>query len=176
MSKWLEGRIEIRKADITTLGVDVIVNAANTSLEGGGGVDGAIHRAAGPKLLEECKTLGGAQPGQVKITRGYDLPASYVAHAVGPIWKGGEGQENEQLASCYRRALELTAERDLESVAFPSISTGAYRFPMEKATRIAQSTVRAFLDNDDAIERVIFCCFSDDDVAVYESLAEEQLT
>lgn len=175
MSTWMNGRIEILQADITTLEVDVVVNAANTSLKGGGGVDGAIHRAAGPKLLEECKTLGGAQPGQVKMTDAYDLPARRVAHAVGPIWRGGEGREEERLASCYSNALRLTVDEDLKTVAFPSISTGAYGFPMEKATRIAQTTVGRFLRENEALDRVVFCCFSEDDRETYETIAREVL-
>mgnify|MGYP000993833748 CR=1 FL=1 len=175
MSTWLDGRIEIVTADITTLQVDVIVNAANPSLLGGGGVDGAIHRAAGPELLEECRTLGGARPGEVKMTKGYRLPAKAVAHAVGPIWRGGDHGEPETLASCYRRALELAEAAGYRSIAFPSISTGAYGYPIEKAARIAQTTVRDYLLEKNSPLRVIFCCFSPGDTRVYEDLARELL-
>lgn len=175
MSTWLDGRIEIIKADITTLHVDVIVNAANSSLLGGGGVDGAIHRAAGPELLAECRTLGGANPGEVKITRAYRLPAKAVAHAVGPIWHGGDRGESRLLASCYSRALALVEEKGFRSVAFPSISTGAYRFPIEIAARIAQQTVRDYLRATTAPIQVVFCCFSEPDRRLYEEVAAELL-
>jgi len=164
---------EIVTGDITTLDVDVIVNAANPSLCGGGGVDGAIHRAAGPELLAECRTLGGARPGEVKLTAGYRLPARYVAHAVGPIWRGGEQGEDRLLASCYRRTLELLLENDLTSVAFPSISTGAYGFPIERASRIALTTVREFVRDRGGEWRVLFCCFTPKDARVYERAAKE---
>jgi O-acetyl-ADP-ribose deacetylase (regulator of RNase III) len=154
------------QADITTLHVDVIVNAANSSLLGGGGVDGAIHRAAGPQLLEECETLGGCPTGEAKMTRGYRLPARYVIHAVGPVWRGGQHSEAALLASCYRRALELAAERELHSIAFPSISTGIYGYPIEAAAQVAISTVRAFHENT-SVQGVTFCCFSVSDLAVY---------
>lgn len=175
MSTWRGGRIEIVTADITTLEVDVIVNAANTSLLGGGGVDGAIHRAAGPGLLEECRSLGGARPGEVKLTQGYRLPARWVAHAVGPVWHGGDRGEPEQLASCYARALSLAESVGAESIAFPAISTGVYRYPIEGATRIAIETARAHLDDSELPERVVFCCFSETDAEVYERLASELL-
>ena len=152
-------KIEVLLADITTLDVDAIVNAANTSLRGGGGVDGAIHRAAGPKLDEECKSLRGCETGEAKITEGYNLPARYVIHAVGPVWRGG-ANEDALLASCYRRSLDLARGRGLASVAFPSISTGVYGFPPDRAATIAVATVTEELNrNPGTLERVIFCCF-----------------
>jgi O-acetyl-ADP-ribose deacetylase (regulator of RNase III) len=156
-------RLEICVADITTLAVDAIVNAANRSLLGGGGVDGAIHRAAGPDLLKECETLGGCDTGSAKITRGYLLKAKHVVHAVGPVWSGGGKSEDDLLASCYRTSLMLAAEHGLTSIAFPAISTGVYRFPPDRAARIAVGTVASEIANDvRGIQRVIFCCFSAD--------------
>jgi len=153
--------LEVCVADITTLALDAIVNAANRSLLGGGGVDGAIHRAAGPELLTECETLGGCETGGTKITRGYLLPAKHVIHAVGPVWNGGGKGEDELLASCYRAALELVAAHRLTSVAFPAISTGIYRFPPDRAARIAVGTVAAELAAAPrGIGRVVLCCFS----------------
>jgi O-acetyl-ADP-ribose deacetylase (regulator of RNase III) len=154
-------------ADITTLVVDAVVNAANTSLLGGGGVDGAIHRRAGPQLLEECRRLGGCATGDAKITAGYRLPAKHVIHAVGPVWRGGTHGEPDLLASCYRRALELAAAHQLQSIAFPSISTGVYGYPIEQAAPLAVSTVRAHLEGT-SIREVTFCCFSAPDLSVYE--------
>ena len=154
-------------ADITTLAVDAIVNAANTSLLGGGGVDGAIHRAAGPQLLAECRGLGGCATGDAKITAGYRLPAAHVIHAVGPVWRGGTHGEPDLLASCYRRALELAAAHRLQSIAFPSISTGVYGYPIDQAAGLAVSTVRAHVDGT-SIREITFCCFSASDLAVYE--------
>lgn len=154
-------RLEVCVADITTLKLDAIVNAANGSLLGGGGVDGAIHRVAGPELLAECRTLGGCDTGNAKITRGYRLPAKHVIHAVGPVWSGGGKGEEELLASCYRAALDLAAAHRLCSLAFPAISTGVYRFPPERAARIAVATVAAELAGSPAgIGQVVFCCFS----------------
>jgi len=154
-------RLEICVADITTLGLDAIVNAANRSLLGGGGVDGAIHRAAGPDLIAECRTLGGCETGRAKITRGYRLPAKHVIHAVGPVWSGGRKGEEELLASCYRTSLELAAAHGLVSLAFPAISTGVYRFPPDRAARIAVGTVAAELAAvPKGIKRVVMCCFA----------------
>jgi O-acetyl-ADP-ribose deacetylase (regulator of RNase III) len=158
-------RLEIVIGDITQLAVDAIVNAANTSLLGGGGVDGAIHRAAGPELLAECKTLGGCTTGDAKITRGYRLPARYVIHAVGPVWQAGNAGEDDLLAGCYRTALTLARARGLQSVAFPAISTGVYRFPANRAARIAISAVVADAASGHAVSQVIYCCFSEDSAA-----------
>jgi len=154
-------KIEIHKSDITKLKVDAIVNAANTSLLGGGGVDGAIHRAAGKELLEECKTLNGCAAGEAKITKGYNLPAKYVIHTVGPVWNGGKHNEDELLASCYHNSLKIAVENGIKSIAFPAISTGVYRFPLERATKIAIDEVIKFLNNNDEIEKVIFAAFDE---------------
>lgn len=158
-------RIEIVVADITTLDVDAIVNAANETLLGGGGVDGAIHRAAGPQLLAECRTLGGCPTGQAKITRGYRLPARHVIHTVGPVWQGGGAGEDDVLASAYRNSLRLAGQYGLSSIAFPAISTGVYGFPAERAARIAVSTVAEHLRDAAAPARVLLCCFSEDSAA-----------
>ena len=157
------------QADITRLKVDAIVNAANTSLLGGGGVDGAIHRAAGPELLAACKELGGCATGEAKLTDGFELPARYVIHTVGPVWKGGEQGEEVLLASCYRQSLALAATVKADTVAFPSISTGVYRFPIQQAAAIAVSTVKTVLKKYPSVESVTFCCFSADDLAVYHA-------
>jgi len=162
-------QLEVVVADITTLRVDAIVNAANTSLLGGGGVDGAIHRAAGPELAMECRKLHGCSTGDAKITKGYRLPARHVIHAVGPVWNGGHRGEDAQLASCYNRAIELCRTNSLTSVAFPAISTGIYRFPADRAAEIAVSTTAKALEATPTIERVIFCCFSQESANLHES-------
>ncbi|RZA26290.1 MAG: O-acetyl-ADP-ribose deacetylase [Lysobacteraceae bacterium] len=163
------------KADITTLAVDAIVNAANSSLLGGGGVDGAIHRAAGPGLVHECRLLGGCRTGEARMTRGYDLPARHVIHTVGPVWRGGTQGEPELLASCYRKSLDLAASGGLRSIAFPGISTGIYGYPVALAARTALASVRDKLDEHPGIEQVVFCCFSEADLLVYQALLAEEI-
>lgn len=164
----MQGRIRIVEGDITGLAVDAIVNAANTTLLGGGGVDGAIHRAAGPGLLEECRRLGGCPTGEARLTRGHRLPARHVIHTVGPVWSGGDRGEDALLASCYRSSLALAAEHGLRTVAFPAISTGVYRFPLERATAIAVAEVRSFLATSPLPEVVIFVCFRPEARQAYE--------
>lgn len=167
MSPALDPRIQIVRADITTLDVDAIVNAANRSLLGGGGVDKAIHRAAGPGLLEECRTLGACATGHARITLGYNLPARHVIHAVGPVWRGGGHGEAELLAGCYCRSLALAAEHGLRSIAFPAISTGVYGFPLAPAAEIALTTMNQFLRNNNTLQRVIVVCYSRADEESY---------
>ncbi len=166
-------RIKVVLGDITQQEVDAIVNAANTSLLGGGGVDGAIHRAAGPQLLEECRTLGGCPTGEARITKGYNLPAKWVIHTVGPVWHGGRHGEDELLASCYRNSLALAEKHGIKTIAFPCISTGAYGFPFDRAAKIAIEEVRKFLKWAKAIEKVIFVCFLKRDYECYAQLLKE---
>jgi len=157
----MKEKIEIIKSDITKLEIDAIVNAADNYLLGGGGVDGAIHAAAGPDLLEECRAINGCPTGEAKITKGYQLPARYVIHTVGPVWKGGDSNEDHLLAECYRNSLKLAIENDIKTIAFPAISCGVYRFPIERATKIAFREVRNFLKENSNFRRVIFACFSE---------------
>jgi O-acetyl-ADP-ribose deacetylase (regulator of RNase III) len=164
------GKIDIVRGDITKLEIDAIVNAANTTLLGGGGVDGAIHRAAGPELLAECRTLGGCEPGKAKITRGYRLPARFVIHTVGPIWHGGKHEEAETLANCYRNSLHLAVENGIKTIAFPAISCGAYGYPIQAAAQIATNTTREFLANTDQIDKVIFVLWDADACEAYGKL------
>lgn len=166
-------RIQLIQGDITKQAVDVIVNAANTSLLGGGGVDGAIHRAAGPELVAECRTLNGCKTGAAKITKGYRLPARYVIHTPGPVWRGGQNDEDRLLANCYRNSLTLAVQHQCRTVAFPSISTGIYGFPIERAARIAVHEVQDFLERDDTLQQVVFVTFSQSDYAVYERVLTE---
>ena len=163
----MNAKLELFRGDITKLDVDAIVNAANESLRGGGGVDGAIHRAAGPELLEECRRIGGCPTGEARITRGYRLPARHVIHTVGPVWHGGTRGEPELLASCYRSSLRLAIENGVRTIAFPAISCGVYGYPVDQAARIAVDETRRTLADDDTIERVIFTCFGEDICTAY---------
>jgi O-acetyl-ADP-ribose deacetylase (regulator of RNase III) len=174
--EYLNGRVEVIEADITCLEVDAIVNAANRTLLGGGGVDGAIHRAAGPQLLEETKTLGGARTGEARITGGYGLPARFVIHAVGPVWHGGNANEAGLLADCYRNSLTLAVENGCSTIAFPAISTGVYSFPVERATEIALSEIKVFLEKDETLQKVVCCCYGRRDYEIYVRKAEEAFT
>ena len=169
----VKARINITRGDITLQDVDAIVNAANSTLLGGGGVDGAIHRAAGPRLLAECRTLGGCPTGAARLTHGYDLTARWVIHTVGPIWHGGDRREAALLAACYRNSLGMARDRGFKSVAFPSISTGAYGYPIEKACRIALTETLRFLKSNSAPGRVVFVCFSETDAEVYRTAFRE---
>ena len=165
-----DSKIEIARGDITTFHVDAIVNAANTTLLGGGGVDGAIHRAAGPDLLAECRTLGGCRPGEAKMTRGYHLPARFVIHTVGPVWRGGKQHESETLANCYRNSLQLAVENGIKTIAFPAISCGAYGYPIPEAAQVALKTARDFLATDDSIDKVTFVLWGKDVYDAYRQL------
>lgn len=166
----MKNRLEIYKGDITKLNVDAIVNAANTSLLGGGGVDGAIHRAAGPELLEFNRKLGGCKTGEAKISPGFNLPAMFIIHTVGPVWNGGNNNEDKLLANCYKNSLKLAVESGIKTIAFPAISTGIYRFPLERATKIAITEVKKFLEKNGLIEKVIFVCFDEETYSGYQKI------
>ena len=168
----MKAHVEIVEGDITRQHVDAVVNAANTSLLGGGGVDGAIHRAAGPELLEETKRIGGCPTGEARVSKGYKLPASWIIHTVGPVWKGGRRNEENLLASCYRNSLAAAREIGARTIAFPSISTGAYGFPLERATEIAVKETRSFLEEDESLDKVIFVCFGSRAYEIYQRVYE----
>ena len=173
--KNIDNKLQILRGDITKLKADAIVNAANTTLVGGGGVDGAIHRAAGPELVAECRALGGCRPGEAKITRGYRLPARFVIHTVGPVWRGGKHREPETLANCYRNSLQIALENRIKTIAFPAISCGAYGYPVEEAAQIALETSRAFLaTSPDQIEKVIFVLWDEDAYEVYRGIMKHE--
>lgn len=175
MKRYRNGRVVIQQGDITKLGVDAIVNAANTSLRGGSGVDGAIHRAAGPELVEACIEIGGCDTGEAVVTPGFMLPAKYVIHTVGPVWQGGTHDEDQLLQRCYENCLRQALEHGCASLAFPAISTGRYNFPKQRAAQIAVSTTLDFLEQHEGISQVLFVCYSDGDLAIYESVADEYL-
>jgi O-acetyl-ADP-ribose deacetylase (regulator of RNase III) len=169
----MKSKIELYKGDITKLKVDAIINAANTSLLGGGGVDGAIHRAAGPDLLEFNRKLGGCATSEAKISPGFKLAAKYIIHTVGPVWNGGNNNEDNLLANCYKNSLKLAVENKIKTIAFPAISTGVYRFPLERATKIAITEVRKFLEKNKSIEKVIFTCFDEETYQIYNKMLNE---
>ena len=172
----MKEKIKIIQGDITKLEVDAIVNAANNSLLGGGGVDGAIHRAAGPDLLEETRKIGGCPTGEARVSGGYDLPARWVIHTVGPVWKGGSQNEENLLASCYRNSFAAAVEKGVKTVAFPAVSAGVYGFPLKKATEIAMRETRQFLENDDLLDQVIFVCFSQEALKIYQETFSTRIT
>lgn len=174
--EFMDGRLDIIEGDITRLQVDAIVNAANKSLLGGGGVDGAIHKVAGPGLVGETRTLGGADTGEAKITGGHNLPSRFVIHTVGPVWRGGKNNEEDLLADCYRNSLRVAVENGVKTIAFPAISTGVYSFPIDRATEIALTEIKGFLEKDESIEKVICCCFGKRDYEIYVGTASRLMS